>query len=50
MPGAPAQERAIVMLLGLEQGAPAGVTLPAQEVQVKVPAAQVCYCKRYASR
>ena len=45
MPGALVQEHVILMLLGLEQEAPTGATLHAQEAQVKLGLAQVWHCK-----
>ena len=45
MPGALAQEHVTVMLLGREQEAPVEATHHAQEVQVKLAAAQVWHCK-----
>ena len=45
MPGALALEHVIVMLLGLEQESPVEATHHAQEVQVKLAAAQVWHCK-----
>ena len=43
MPGALAQERVIVMPHGLGQGAPLVETHHAQDLQVKLAAAQVCH-------
>ena len=49
MHGALALEHVIVMLLGLEQEPPVVATHHAQEVQVKLAAAQVWHCKNMFS-